>query len=314
MNKRGIDRRGISPVIGVVLLAAIVVVLSSGAAYFIFSLSEEREPQPEVVLEMEVDEDGISHYIEHEQGETLDGDKVTLRGAANPEALQDTELVASNEIALTPVDSEIQVVYTGEHGTTYLLKTFEVDLTFPEPDEGCDWVDAESNGGVDDIKVDGLVVNCDLKTDKVVEVWNGSVIIGHVESDNNVLDADDVMVYGNVDVNGTANLQDGEVWGSVTSQTEDVKIDNGTVRGSVDAAKVVEVIDGSSVDGGLTSDDKTVKVLDSTVSGSIVTEGEVKLQDATIEGDVYAADFDCTSSTINGKDCGSYSPKDPDDA
>lgn len=313
-NNRG--GRAISPVTGVVLLVAIVVVLVSGAAAAIFDLTQERESQPEVALEMEVEDDGFTHALELTHGSALDGDKVTLRGAADPDALSGTELSASDDVQILPIEEEIKVVYTGEHGSSYLLRTFEPDQTFPDPDEGCEWVETESDGGTEKIKVTGIVVNCDLETIKDIEVESYAVVIGNVDSDNNQLDADDVKIYGDVDVEDVANLQDGEIKGSVVSQTADVKIGNGTVGGSIEAGKVIEVVDGSSVDGDLTNDDKTVKVDDSTVSGSIVTEGDVKLQDATIEGDVYVdpADFDCTSSTINGEDCSTYTPKDPDDA
>jgi len=35
----------------------------------------------------------------------------------------------------------------------------------------------------------------------------------------------------------------------------------------------------------------------------------------TVSGHVYvdSGDFSCSDSTINGEDCGTYTPKDPDD-
>jgi len=308
------DERAISPVVGVALLVAVVTLLAAGAAVFILDLTQKQEPQPNTTLDVEADDSGVTHYFVHQGGENLDGDKLTLRGAADPDTLAGQRFAVDDRASFIAVESTITVVYTGEYGTSYTLGTFEAEQTVPSPDEGCDWVATESNGGTEDVKVDGLVVNCDVRTDKVIEVLDGGAIIGDTRSDTKSLDADDADIYGNVNTEDVANVQNATVVGSIESRTADVKVSETSVEGSIDAAKVVEVTSGSSVTGDLRSVNKTVKVLDSDVEGSVVTDGDVKLDDATVEGDVYvdSADFDCTDSTINGEDCGEYSPKDPD--
>lgn len=319
---------------GAVLLIAIVLLLVGMSAYMILDLTQEREPAPEVVLEMDAEGDGITYVLVHEEGDQLDGEKVTFRGAADPDNLAGATLSVGGEVELYPVEETIRIVYTGKHGTTYTLETFDVGSTVPDPDVSCDWVDDETNGSTSDAKVTGEVVNCDVETNKVVEVSGDGVVIGDTLSDNKTVDADDAKFYGDVTAEDVVNIQNGTVTGSVTSRTADVKLDNATVHGEVTAEKVVDlqggstvdgtitstngqvdVLDGSSVGGDVVSDSDQVKVFDSEVSGSVATNGSLTLDGATIEGEVYVndSDFSCSSSTINGQSCSEYEPEDPGD-
>lgn len=192
----------------------------------------------------------------------------------------------------------------------------EAEQVVPEPDEGCTWVDDETNGGTDQIKIIDTVVHCDIETDEQVKIQNGGVVIGEAVSNDKDLDADDATVYGDVGVRKDLNLQDGTITGSATSRVENVKIGNGTVDGSIEAKKVVEVTTDSTVGGDMQSHTADTKVLDnSVVEGSVTANKTVKVQDSTIEDHVYAdpSDLDCTNATINGQSCGQYTPKDPDD-
>jgi len=315
---RASDERAISPVVGVALLVVIAVLLTAVTAGFVLELGTEREPAPDVALTLEPADDGmaVAHRLAHTDGDRLDGEQVTLRGVANPDGLSGGELSAGQRHSLYPVDTTVQVVWTGDHGTTYVLREFEVDPddTVPEPDEGCDWVDSESNGGVDDVKVDGLVVNCDVQTDKVVEVSSGGAVIGDTASDAKTVDVDDGELYGDARAEDVVNVQDGTVAGSAVSATGDVKVDGSRVGGAARAQRTVEVVNDGSVDGDAVSDANQVKVVDGDVSGA-VTGDSVKLQSATVEGDVYVdpSNFDCSGSTIAGQSCSEYSPRDPDD-
>jgi len=306
--------RGISPATGVVLLVAVVTLLVGVSAVMFFQLTEEREPQPDVVLDVEPSEDSPTHRLVHEGGDTLDGNKTRVLGTADEQTLHGKQFTTGTTSRVVPVEEEIRIIYEGEHGTTYRLATLEPSQTAPDPDEGCEWVETETDGGTDPIKIDGIVVNCDVETTEGIEVQNGGTVIGDSVSGAKDFDGDDATVYGDADVENVLNLQDGTITGSATSDTADVKLDNATVGGAVIAEKVVEVTGGSRVDGDTESDTKDVKVLSGTVSGSITAAGEVKLDDATVGGDVYVddADFDCTNSTIDGQDCGAYTPKAPD--
>lgn len=298
--------RALSPVVGTVLIVAIVVTLSAVAGTMALSMTEEREPAPEVTLEAESSENGFTHHLVHRHGEELDGDKLTLRGAADPDVLEGTELSAGERVEFLPLESELDLIWAGEHGATYSLTAIEVERALPAtPDEGCSWVSTNTNSGTESVDVDGIVVNCDVQTDKDIEIYNSGIVIGDVTSDTKDVDMDDGKVYGDVEVATQLNIQDGQITGSVTAHTENVKIDTSTVGGSVTAeSKEIEVIDGSSVDGDLVVEAQDlIKIQSSSVSGSVTTDGQVDVDDATVTGDVTSGVKPLTvsaGSSVNG--------------
>ncbi|WP_058366523.1 type IV pilin [Haloparvum sedimenti] len=310
--------RAISPVVGVVILVGIVALLAGTGGVLILGLADDPDPAPGATLDVEAAGDGLHHALVHGGGDTIDGDALAIRGAADPDAAAGTRLTAGTAVELYPVDEEIMVVWRGDDDTTHVLTTATVDRTLPEPDRTCEWVDEETDGGADPITIDGLVVDCDVETDEGITVSDGGVVVGESASGAKDFDGDDATVYGDVAVEKVVNIQTGTVRGSVVSRTADAKLGNVTVDGSVTARKVVEVLAGSAVGGDVESENNTVKVFDSTVEGAVVAaDGEqVKLDNATVEGHVYVdeAAFDCTDSTIDGRDCGSYTPRDPDEA
>lgn len=325
------DRRAVSPVVGVALLVAIVVALSALTGGILLGLTEEPEPSPDVTFSMEATGMPGTYAVVHENGDRVDGSRIELRGAVDPDAMADSALSAGEQHTISAVDEIIEVVWFGDDGSSYVIWEFAVERdadpaqnvlpgvddgsTVPQPDEGCEWVESESDGGTENVKIDGLTVDCDVETAKVIEVQTGGVVLGETVSGSSEVDADDAQFYGDVEVEAVANLQDTVATGDVTSGTADAKLGNATVGGSVTAAKVVELTDDSYVGGDAVSDAKQIKVIESKVDGSVAGGGSVKLQDATVEGHVYVdpTDFDCTDSTVNGQGCGDYSPRDPDD-
>lgn len=291
----------------------IVVALVGVSSYMLYGATQTAEPAPEVTFEMEPADGGVEYELVHTNGETLDGDRLELRGAADAETAAGTRLAAGDSVSFYPTSEEVSVVWYSEGEQSYVLTTGDVSNPLPDPDEGCEWVDDQTNGGADPITIDNMVVNCDVETSEQVTVRNGAVVIGEAVSDSKELDGDEAFIYGPVDVENVLNHQDGTIAGDATSRTADVKIQNGSVDGAIDAQKVAEVTDGTTVAGDMESQTKDAKVLDSIVEGSVTADDTVKLQGAEVEGEVYAdpADFDCTDSTINGQDCGTYSPKDP---
>lgn len=309
------QERAVSPVIGVALLIAIVVALAVLSGSLFLALGEERDPAPGVTMSLETTDMGATQALVHETGDTLDGDRVELRGVADDEALAGTEVGAGERQQIVPTDTDIELVWFGDDGSSYVIweGTVPEDETVPEPDHGCSWVENNSDDE-GNVKAEGAVVDCDVRTDKVIEVNDDGVVIGNTDSNTKNIDADNAMFYGDVTGDTDVNAQDSLVTGAVISN-DTAKIDNTTVGEGVDASDTVEVIAGSSTGDDVTSDTSLVKVLDSDVDGAIATDGSVKLDGATVEGDVYvnAGDFDCTDSTIDGQDCSAYSPKDPDD-
>lgn len=322
--------RGVSPVVGVALLIAIVLVFSAVAGYVFLAFTDTTDPAPQVVWESDSSDDFAEWELVHEGGERVDGDRLELQGTATPDAAAGTNLTTNDAVPFYPTESEVEVVWYGEDDSSHLLTTIEVERPLPVPDEDCDWVDSESNGG-NDVTVDGITVNCDVEITGNVNVRNDGAVVGTVRSDDKELDLDDAAVYGDVEVEEVANLQNGTVTGSVTSITKQVKLDDTTVGGAIEAGDTVEVMSDSQVNGSVESTGGAVKVHDSATEGDVqgddrvdvvrsYVEGDayaddVDLDRATVEGHVYVdpADFDCKDSTINGQDCGSYTPRDPAD-
>lgn len=313
MVRRSEDTRAVTPVVGAVLLVGVLVALGAVGGYVILGLADAGDPVPVVSLELRDSDDRAAYELVHEHGDTLDGDDLKLRGTANPESPAGTTVAAGDELSFYPTSETVSVVWYGESDTSHVLTTVEIEDPLPAPDEGCEWVDAETNGGADSITISGIVVNCDVRTDEQVTVTNGGIVFGDAVSDLKDFDGDGATVYGDVDVEAVANLQDGTITGDTVSRTADVKLGNASVDGSVIAETVAELTDGSVVEGDLQSRTKDAKVLNSTVEGSVTADGTVKLDGASVEGNVYVdpSDLDCTNSTINGEDCGSYSPRDP---
>jgi hypothetical protein len=109
------------------------------------------------------------------------------------------------------------------------------------------------------------------------------------------------------------------VSGGLDSNNNPIDVDNTTVQGDVHAGGNgdVDVLDGSTVEGDVVSgSSSTIDIRGgSAVDGSILGDGDVSLDGVTVQGDVYVTDsqFSCSSSTIDGQDCSSYSSKDPGD-
>lgn len=330
MSRGAGDRRAVSPVVGIALLVGIVVALATVSSGLLLGLTEEPEPSPDVTFSLEAAGVPGTYVVVHESGDRVDGSRIELRGASAPETMRESALSAGARHPVLAVDETIEVAWYGDDGTSYVIWEFDVqrdadpgrnalpgvdtETTVPEPDEGCEWVESESDGGTESVKIDGLTVDCDVETAKVIEVQAGGVVLGETVSGSDEVDADDARFYGDVEVADVFNLQVGVVTGDVTSDTADAKLDDATIGGSVTATKVVEVTGESFVGGDAVSDDKQVKVVDSEVAGSVAGGGSVKLDGADVDGHVYVddADFDCTDSTVNGRECGEYTPKDPD--
>ncbi|WP_267894694.1 type IV pilin [Halococcoides cellulosivorans] len=311
MARRRPNCRALSPVVGDVMLVAVVLVLGAVSAGALFGVAETGDPAPTVTLDLDPIEDRPTTRLRHTHGAVLDGDRLRLRGVADPDAATGRKIAAGDAITVAPVADRIVVVWSGDRDTSHVLSRLAVADPLPVPDRRCGFVDSETNGGVDAITVDGIVVACDVVTDEQVTVQNGGVVIGDAISDAKAFDGDDATVYGDLDVAAVANLQTGTITGDVTSQTADVKLDDATVEGAVNAEKVAEATGGTVVGGDVVSQTADAKVIDSTVEGSVTADDTVKLDGATVTGHVYAdpADLDCTDSTIAGRDCGAYSPR-----
>ncbi|PSP31490.1 hypothetical protein BRC64_09990 [Halobacteriales archaeon QH_10_67_22] len=324
------SERALSPVVGVVLLVAITVVLAGLGAAVAFDLTQKKEPAPEVVLDLEETPDPVAHEFELENGDVLRGEKIEFRGTADERPFSG-RLAAGETATVYPIEERVRVVWFGEHGTSYVLATFEPDPALPDADEGCNWVEAETGGATSSVTVD-VVVDCDVETAGDVDVVNPGVVIGDIDSYDNTIDIDDGTVYGTVDSNSAVDLDGATVAADVTAGGDVTITDESTVDGDVTTGSSgsIDIDGGSAVGGSLSAGDDIaldgvtvegdiegpdVDIDSSTVEGSVVGTSKVQLDGVTVTGDVYApgGSFSCTDSTIDGQDCSSYTLQDPDD-
>ncbi|MFC7074167.1 type IV pilin [Halovenus rubra] len=290
--------RAISPVIGVVLLVAIVVALAAGAGAMIFSLTDESDPQPNARLSLEPTDDANGTFVlRHAGGANLTGAETRLIGVVSEDALLDEQFVAGEEIKVRPVTDEVTLVWYGEN-TDHVLQRFDVEpsslLYDPtEIDNRCDWVadDVKANGDLDMSDDKGI---CNVKEDL-------DTAIDDVNID---LDSGSALI-GNLDTDGDVDLDSSDVVGSITSDADDITItSNSNVYGDIVAQSDTNIdIDGNSyVDGAV-----------------VVNDGSLSLDNVSIDGHVYADDSDfpgsCPDTTIGPSDtsCSEYDPRDPDD-
>lgn len=80
--------RAVSPVVGTVLVVAIVVVLAGVAATFVTGLADEEEPAQNAVLTVGIDTDADTVLLTHDQGDTLHADETRLVWEIDGERLQ----------------------------------------------------------------------------------------------------------------------------------------------------------------------------------------------------------------------------------
>ncbi|PSQ07389.1 hypothetical protein BRC95_04135 [Halobacteriales archaeon QS_5_68_33] len=153
-----------------------------------------------------------------------------------------------------------------------------------------------------------------------------------MDSYDNAVDLDDGTVYGFVRSESAVDLDGTLVSADVTAGGDVTITDGSTVGGAVEAGPSgsVDADGGSTLGGPVTAGNDValssvtvggdvrapdVDISDSTVEGSVVGSNGVQLDGVTVTGHVYApsGSFTCTDSTVNGQDCGSYTPRDPDE-
>jgi len=286
--------RAITPVVGITLLVVIVVAIAAVTGTLVLGLADSEEPAPNASVYLEEGSEAPTVTLVHESGETL-AERTEIRGVADGGVLTD-EFTASDELEVVPVDEEIRLVWEGD-GRSHILHTFEVDGELLPYDPGtieyeCPFVkqNIEANG---DLDMDGDKATCDVtedvdtaKTDIDIDLADGSVLIGDIDTDGDV-DVDQSMVVGSVttDADDITITGASEIYGDVVAQTDtNIDIDGGTE-----------------------------------VGGDVVAEnGSLNLDDVTVDGHVYVDedDFSCSGGTVIGPDrqsCGEYDLRDPEE-
>lgn len=303
------DERGVSPVVGVALLIAIVLVLSVASAYVFLGVADTNDPSPDVRVDLRPAEDPATYEIVHRGGEPLGGEDVVVEGVADPQTLADERLRASEGEEVVPTDDTVRIVYD-DGDTTYVLAEFDVDGRTFSPDIGCEDVESAVSSG--QVTIDNETIACDITTevdanasDVDVDVFDNGTVVGTLDGE-----VQNVDIYNNGSVIGDVNA------------SGDVDVDAGTVEGDVrSSGNDVVFATGTEIEGSVVVDaDTNVDADGTTIRGDVVIEaggnGEVNdLSNTTITGDVYVdddSDLVCGGgSQIDGEPCSSYDPKDP---
>jgi flagellin-like protein len=122
------DDRSVSPVVGAVLLLAIVVLLVGATATLVFGLAGEQDPAPTAKFTFEPTQAGDRYELTHYSGDRIDGDRLTIRGVADPATVDGSALVAGRTVEVLPRAETVRIVWRERSGdpSSYVLATFDV--------------------------------------------------------------------------------------------------------------------------------------------------------------------------------------------
>ena len=122
------DERGVSPVIGVILMVAITVILAAVIGTFVLGLGDNVNSTPQASWDFEYN--GTDVTVTHSGGDTIDGDRLSVSGAASDDTIFDGETVTAGSSATVtgPNSGEtLRIVYTTEgEDSSNVIATYEV--------------------------------------------------------------------------------------------------------------------------------------------------------------------------------------------
>lgn len=186
-------QRAVTPVVGAVLLFAIVVGVSAITGALVLGLADSGDPAPVATFQVQPT-DGSAVRLVHTDGDVVDGDRLRLRGvqSADSDAFADREVGAGTAATVAPVDDEITVVYRADDArdSSYVLETLTVPGGVPFASYGAVELLAERDeqpAGVDGRH--GLLFAVENPTDEPAIVTGitlevvGEGDVGHVRND-----------------------------------------------------------------------------------------------------------------------------------
>lgn len=72
--------------------------------------AEEQDPAPQAKLALERTDTPGEYRLIHESGDTIDGDRIPLRGVADPDALAGQEFAAGKSVVVEAQTDPIRIV------------------------------------------------------------------------------------------------------------------------------------------------------------------------------------------------------------
>lgn len=119
-NKLSEDDRAVSPVIGVVLMVAVVVILAAVIGAFVLGLGGDQSSAPQASFSMD------NGDVIYEGGDDLNGDNLEITVAGGKDkGTKSGELNAGQKITKSTLTTAgtVRVVYTGNGKSTTIWKT-----------------------------------------------------------------------------------------------------------------------------------------------------------------------------------------------
>lgn len=225
--------RSVSPVVGVVLLVAIVVLLVAATATLVFGLAGEQDPAPTAKFTFEPVDDSDQYVLTHHSGDRIDGDRVTIRGISDPDTVAGSTLAAGETVSVVPRRETLRIVWQERSGdpSSYVLATFDVEPGDVVAGFGDGTVFTRHTAGVAAIEGDGGSVTTIPNTSDVEAMGGiGPDVSGDGTADVPYVDSSGTV--GVVDAEGevTPLASDGDISGSVA--TDKTRLATGRWNGS----------------------------------------------------------------------------------
>lgn len=120
-NKYRLDNRGVSPVIGVILMVAITVILAAIIGVFVFDFgSSVSESPPQAQFSM-IDGETDEKVLTHEGGDTIDKNRISVLVDGEPATFNSefNESISSGNSATIDVSgatNEVRIVWESSNG------------------------------------------------------------------------------------------------------------------------------------------------------------------------------------------------------
>ncbi|QSG01600.1 type IV pilin [Natranaeroarchaeum sulfidigenes] len=323
------DDRGVSPVIGVVLMIGIFVTMAAVIGAFVLGFSPTQAPPDTEMAYIEEGAAGVGVQVVMDTGEEVDSGNIEFQlddGTQCEDWGGNGAISTGDETILSYCDGEdleegdtIQVIWTDDTESrsaiidSYELRGEEVTLA----DDNCESYDIDRED--DDIEIDeGDTVACDIgssgdRWDAELEIEEDGILIGdvyitdEVDVDGGYLIGDDIVSDDEVEVDGG-----GEIGGDVTSDGEVEIQEDSEIHGNVDAGgdiDMAEEADQATIHGDVSAEGTVDLDEESQIGGDVIdTAGntELNLDDSHIRGgtDIEDARIDCSGdSTIDGESC-----------
>ena len=322
------DSRGISPVVGVLLITGITVILGA-VVLSVFGSIETENVSPDVVWETQTGDFETGIIVEHIGGDKVSIDNIEVQGAVVVEK-PTNDINAGSEIVYYPTNERVQITW-GEEDTTAIIYEEQFDLeslyfSYTLDKETGDITEADGvefdgairaeTGGIDFSTDDGkeVFIGGSAVANEEVEFDNGGLLVGSVISESDDVTLNSIEVIRDVESGDTATIKDESlVQENVSADDTVVLTGDSTVRGEVDAGDDVQIKEGSTAEGSITAN--TVDLNNATVEAGIDTDGEIDIDsNSTVNGDITAGgDVDADNDSIISGDIIADGDVDADD-